>query len=35
MRGNSLTVESGGINEGYVEWLKAREANDAATQVFV
>ena len=24
---NSLTVESGGINEGYVEWLKDRNAN--------
>ena len=26
VRGNSLTVEDGGINEAYVRWLKEREA---------
>ena len=28
MRGNSLTVEDGGINEAYVKWLKEREAEN-------
>ena len=28
MRGNSLVVEEGGINEAYVKWLKEREAEN-------
>jgi hypothetical protein len=29
MRGNSLTVEDGGINIGYVKWLRDREADNS------
>jgi hypothetical protein len=29
MRGNSLTVEDGGINVGYCKWLRARDAENS------
>ena len=29
MRGNTLTVEEGGINEAYVKWLKEKEAENS------